>query len=994
MKQNTSDIIKILSDPEIFNQNRLPAHADCRYVGGDGKYLQPLLLNGQWDFACFERPEDIDLSLVSSGQLPNKISVPGHIQLQGFDYMQYVNTQYPWDGIEKLTPPQIPMEKNSCCLYVKNLDFPEGFSGKKVRLKLDGVESCCFVYLNGEYVGYSEDSFTPAEFDLTKHLGGENRLALLVARWCSGSWMEDQDFWRFSGLFRDVSVYAVESVHIEDAQLKAEPKADFSAGTLSARLRLSSDRARRVRVELLLNGEKTLCFAELSEGQKELELQTCITAPKLWSAEEPNLYDAEIRIFDEKDGFLCGVKEPVGFRRFEIKDGLMCINGKRIVFKGINRHEFNCDKGRAINAEDIERDLIALKRINVNAIRTSHYPNNSAFYRLCDKYGFYVIDEANIETHGSWMIMGMVQDESPNIVPNDDERWRGAILDRGESMVERDKNHPCVLIWSCGNESYGGSIMYQLSEYYRQRDPSRLVHYEGVFMDRRYNGTSDMESRMYERVEEIEEYLNSDPEKPFVLCEYCHAMGSSLGNMDEYVALAKKYPKYQGGFIWDFADQGVRVKDEYGSRFVCGGDFGDRPTDGIFCCNGIFASDHSETAKSREVKAQYQPFVINCDREGIHIENERLFADSGDVYFRWALKRDGREIKAGEFEACIKGGESAEFPVPVDFEGFDGELILSCSARLKSDNDFAPAGFELAFGEGVLRERKPVENSASPARLILGDCNIGIKMKASTAMISRSTGLLYSIKNGGEELLRAPLTADFWRAPTDNDNGFKSALNWGHWKIASLYADCWKIEIDEETATVRSHFQVCCTETPVSFIISLQFYENNTIRASLHLDPAQGTAPCAGLSLCLPPEYASLRWYGNMEPDSYPDRLGSAVIGRGEGKITEQLYLYVRIQDCGNKTLLRELGIYNDGGRGLSVQSDELFSARALPYTSHELEAADKHYQLPNVTKTALSLFGGMSGCGGDDSWGAPIHDKYLLKTDRGLDYSFIINLL
>lgn len=990
--KSIQDILSILSDPQIFEQNRLPAHADSRFIGEDGKYLDPVSLNGQWEFACFTSPAELDISLISKGALPDKISVPGHIQMQGFDYMQYVNTQYPWDGVEKLTAPEIPAERNACGLYVKNLDLPDGFKGRAVRLALDGVESSCFVFLNGQYVGYTEDSFTRHEFDITAYLGGENRLVLLVTRWCSGSWLEDQDFWRFSGVFRDVSIYCPTPVYIEDVELKAEPDKDFSTGRLSARLSLSSNKECSVRLELKLNGESTECIAKLPVGACEKTLEISINSPKLWSAEEPNLYDAEIRVFDERDTFICGIKEPVGFRRFEMKDGIMLLNGRRLVFKGVNRHEFSCDKGRAISAADIERDLIALKRSNVNAIRTSHYPNNSAFYRLCDKYGFYVMDETNLESHGTWMIMGMIKDDTNSIVPNDDKRWLPAVLDRGRSMLERDKNHPCILVWSCGNESYGGSVLYELSEWFRQRDCSRLVHYEGVFVDRRYNATSDMESRMYERVEQIEEYLRSKPEKPFVLCEYCHAMGSSVGNMDEYVELSRKYPQYQGGFVWDFADQGLRSSD--GKSFLCGGDFGDRPTDGIFCCNGIFDCEHKETAKSREVKAQYQPLVIKPSKSGIFIRNERLFTNTDDLLFCWTLRCDGREMKTGKLEVSLAPGECVTLPLPCTFDGCDGELILSCSAKLKTRTLYADAGFELAYGEGILRPFEHGKNTAKPAKLILGDCNIGVKMNSAAAMISRSTGLLYSLKSAGVELLKKPLEADFWRAPTDNENGFKSKLFWGHWKLASLYADCWRLSVDEENATISSEFQVCCTETPVSFAIVLKFYENDSFDVSLHLDSTPGTVPCAGLSMTLPAELCELEWYGNLEPDSYPDRLGSAKIGLGRGKASRQLPNYVRVQDCANKTLLRSFTVKDEKGTGLRISSDILFSARALPYTAHELEIAEKPCDLPPVTKTALSIFGGMSGCGGDDSWGAPIHEQYQLKTEQGLDYTFSVEIL
>src|SRR5699024_10866409 len=439
------------------------------------------------------------------------ILIPGHIQLQGYVKPHYVNKMYPWDGHEDLTPPNIPVEHNPVGSYVKTFTIPDHFEEKPLFISFQGVETAFYLWMNGEFVGYSEDSFTPADVDLTPFItSGENKLAVEVYLRSTGSWLEDQDFWRFSGIFRDVYLYSKPKLHVDDLKVVADLDEKYTNGQLHVKLKLND----------VVEGSRVACLLEDADGKQVMTEQSDlkeqhhnlmfdVTEPHLWSAENPYLYTLYIQLLDANGDLIEVVPQKVGFRKFEMKDNIMHINGKRIVFKGVNRHEFNCHHGRTVTKEDMLWDIKTMKQHNMNAVRTSHYPNDSYWYELCDLYGLYVIDEMNLETHGTWEKLGYHDAETA--IPGNKKEWEDIVMDRAISMYERDKNHPSILIWSCGNESFGGEVLYNVSNYFREVDPTRLVHYEGVFVDRSYNDTSDMESRMYAFPEEIEEYLKNDP---------------------------------------------------------------------------------------------------------------------------------------------------------------------------------------------------------------------------------------------------------------------------------------------------------------------------------------------------------------------------------------------------------------------------------------------------------------------------------------------------
>ena len=602
-----------LEDPRVFAVNRLDAHSDHTWHTPEGSLRQSL--DGSWRFAYSPcpaaRPADFwqaDASLDGFGE----IAVPGHIEMQGYGQIQYINTMYPWDGRHFLRPPQIPWDDTPVGSYVRTFTLDPALEGKRVCVSFQGVERAFYCWCNGHFVGYSEDSFTPADFDLTPFLqAGENRLCVEVYKNCSGSWLEDQDFFRFFGIFRPVYLYAKPALHIEDLWLRASLEPDNTTGVLAPRLRLSAaDGASlegcTLRCTVAAPGGAVLWDAPMplrEDGSGYVYGQPVrLPGIRKWDHEDPALYTVTLTLRDAAGALQETVPYQTGFRRFGLREGVMELNGERIVFNGVNRHEWNPASGRAIGPEDMHRAIETFRRNHINAVRTCHYPDQTLWYELCDCNGIYMIDEANLESHGSWQKMGAVE-PSWN-VPGSLPEWRDCVVDRARSMFERDKNHTAILIWSCGNESYAGEDILAMSEFFRQNDPGRLVHYEGVFHCRAFDRISDMESRMYAKPEEIRAYLESGPAKPFILCEYMHDMGNSLGGMESYIRLLDD-PRYQGGFVWDYMDQALWQQGPRGRRLGYGGDFGERPTDYAFSANGIVFADGTEKPAMQDLRYWY-----------------------------------------------------------------------------------------------------------------------------------------------------------------------------------------------------------------------------------------------------------------------------------------------------------------------------------------------------------------------------------------------------
>lgn len=945
--------------------------------------------------------------------------MPAHIQMEGYDIPQYVNIQYPWDGREDVWRDAVPSEFNPVASYVKYFTLPEGFKKNGLYISFQGVESGFALWLNGQYVGYSEDSFTPSDFDLTPYVKeGENKLAVQVFKWTSSSWCEDQDFYRFSGIFRSVYLYTMPKVHVYD--LKVQPVVDEAVlnadllvtmqmrGEGKARLTLTGSR----NYSVLEEKEEQIIFSEelpVSEGEVHFEKE--VKKPDLWSAEIPNLYTLTIECFDQNGERSELVSQRIGFRRFEMKDGIMTLNGKRIVFKGVNRHEFSSKTGRAVTREEVLKDIVTMKQNNINAIRTCHYPDASIIYDLCDEYGLYMIAENNLESHGSWdaAMHGSVPKDT--IVPGNNMDWEPMMLDRVNSCYQRDKNHPAVLIWSVGNESYGGKVIFDMSEKFRALDPYRLVHYEGIFNDRRYEATSDMESQMYTSVENVKKFLAEHKEKPFIMCEYTHAMGNSCGAMHKYTDLTDTEPRYQGGFIWDYIDQSILKKDRYGKDFQAyGGDFLERPTDYNFSGNGIcYGGDRDPSPKMQEVKFNYQNISILFEKEGkFTVVNKNLFANTDRFRCVAVLQKNGVVVKKQEIETAVPPLSTKDYEIPFAIlraddkdqkKDTDAEYTLTVSFRLKEDMSWADAGHEVAFGQKIYKKIPAFHASEKPIRVVHGKVNIGVKGEDFDCLFSMLSGGLVSYRYAGKEMIEKIPMPNFWRAPVDNDNGSMAPAHYAQWKIASMYIshrnggmfDNVPTKVEEKDNTVTVTYTYFMPTTPAGKCqVSYTVFGDGTIETKMMYDPVEGLPdmPEFGMMFWFNADYDNLTWYGMGSEETYADRRHGAKLGIYSNKVADNMAKYLVPQECGNKVGVRYARLVDAKGRGMMFEGDEL-SFSALPYTPHELENAAHVYELPQVHHTIVRVALAQMGVGGDDSWGSLVHPEYHIDVTKPLEFTF-----
>ena len=1006
MAEFTYDQVK---DVKCFAEGRMRQHSDHHYyrnkeeavLGIEGfKYS----LNGLWSFhyaTCYNETikgfEKIDYDCKNW----EMIKVPGHMELQGYGTPQYVNVQYPWDGCESVALGEIPESFNPVGSYVKYFKVPEEAIGQPLYISFQGVESGFALWLNGHYIGYSEDSFTPAEFELTPYLiEGENKLAVQVFKWTSGSWCEDQDFFRFSGIFRDVYLFSMPPIHVYDLKVQTRLDAAYKDAILALDLQLTRVKG-KVKISLQDNNKLIASYQdEITEQAPHYELE--VKGPELWSSESPYLYELVIEVFDENDALCEVVCQKVGFRCFELKDGIMKLNGKRIVFKGVNRHEFSHQNGRCVTREELLQDIITMKQNNINGIRTSHYPNSSLIYELCDEYGLYMIDETNLEAHGIWTRKenGLSEEE---IIPGNKEEWLPMLLDRAASMYERDKNHPSILIWSCGNESYGGKDIYEMSQYFRRVDPTRLVHYEGIFWDRRYNDTSDMESQMYTSVDRIKAFLSEHREKPMILCEYCHAMGNSCGAMHKYTELTDEEPLYQGGFIWDYIDQSLAKKDRYGRWFEAyGGDFDDRPNDGEFSANGIvYGKDRMPSPKMQEVKFNYQNINVVFKEDKLIIINKNLFTATKVFKCEVFIEEEGRCIAQTTLETDVMPLSQKAYDLPLMVPERAGEYVITVSFRLKEDTLWAKAGHEVAFGQHVVNISASKVQSIvkEKVNVIEGENNIGVQGRDFKALFSISYGGMISYQYKGREMLKVMPKPNFWRPPTDNDRGWQMPAHMAQWKIASLYLSNNDIVSGakkkpsirkEEHQVTISYTYYMPTVPAASCQVHYTIEGNGKIQVTLEYEKVEalGPMPEFGMLFKMDADYDQLTWYGLGPCETYQDRKKGAKLGVYHNAVKDNMAAYVRPQECGNKEEVRYAKVTDQTGLGLMF-SGELMSFSALPYTPHEIEQAEHSYELPESHYTVVRISKAQMGVGGDDSWGARVHPEYLLDDPGKMSLSF-----
>ena len=1096
-----------LENPELFRINRMKAHSDHTFLpdvsdieSGTGRpegepgFWQ--CLDGEWIFHYSERLEERPVRFFEENfELFGfeTIRVPGHMELQGHGTPQYINTLYPWDGVEMLRPPRIPKNSTPVGSYILFFDLervPE--QGGEVFLHFGGVETAFSVWLNGTYVGYSEDSFTPSEFCVTELIREKNnRLAVEVYKRSSASWIEDQDFWRFSGIFRSVYAVTVPSEHVYDLSVRADylyrenmldeyfdvernTGLSYDAGTgllFVDALVLSEEEPDPSKVELSLVSNKGTAvsgyyggrllgssaenegddkaaehldpadLAELtairpyevlaeeslilteeqaSEGafgdgtsarevalrkrEKKLwRLKWKLAVPDVspWSAESPSLYRLVIRLAGKER-----VLQDVGFRSFKLEEGVMCLNGKRIIFRGVNRHEFSLNGGRCISLEDMKKDVQLIKMNNMNAVRTCHYPNRSEWYQMCDRAGIYLIDETNLESHGSWQKLGRVE-PSWN-VPGDLPEWRAAVVDRAESMYERDKNHPSVLIWSCGNESYAGEGIAAMSAFFSEKDKRRLVHYEGCFHRPEYRYVSHMESRMYAKPVEVAAYLEeemakkaADPDydmKPYISCEYMHAMGNSLGGMQLYTELEDRYTGYQGGFIWDYIDQVLPMQLPEGEEVMAvGGDFDDRPTDYGFCTNGIVYGDRTPSPKMQEVRQLYSPIRLDISPETLTVENRNLFVDTSGYRFYVRTMLDGKLLEEKEISVTAAAGETVTVPHGLRMPEGQGLAVLEAAA-VTDPGSGCPA-YETAFAQCVteLGIRKG-NGFAVPGSIISGDGYVGIQGPDWQIQFSMSEGGISSYRFGGREYIDRIPRISFWRAMTDNDRGAGYPAEMGLWHAAGHFMrkeyDRFRIEPTEgglKLVTVFSGGPKNCVEVTVCYTVC----PDGQILVEADYPGVKGLPelPVFALDFCTKASVDQVEYLGLGPEENYTDRAAGARLGRFGHTAYENLSGYLRPQECGNRTGVRELAVTGQDGRGLRFTAEGApFEMSVLPYSAYELEEAERRFELPPVRHTWIRIAAQQMGVGGDDSWGAPVHDEYRIDSSKPQHIGFRIS--
>lgn len=1008
------------NNPEITHINALPARATLvPYDSEDTAKLynrdlskRKVSLNGAWKFNFSENPSSAPDDFYKTDydtSAWDEIKVPANWQSEGYDYPQYTNTRYPWSFKEpKLKPPYAPEGYNPVGSYVREFTVPEEADlTSPVTLHFAGVESCFYVWVNGEIVGFSKDSFSPSEFDITPYIvKGKNKLAVKVLRWCDASWLEDQDFWRLSGIFREVYLEYADKISVYDVFAKTELNSSFDEAVLDVdvTVRNYTNEAKTVTLcAQLFDGNKAVfgkeITSEISLSGIEFEKTTVsavVGEPELWSAEKPKLYTLILSIKEDgRETHFVSVR--VGFKKYEIKNGLMLVNGREIMFKGVNRHDFTCDHLRATDYDDLLHSVLLMKKYNVNSVRTSHYPNNPIWYDLCDEYGLYVIDETNLETHGTWHYG---QREEEETIPGSKPEWTDAVVDRANAMVMRDKNHPSVCMWSLGNESFGGENFIKMREHILSIDSSRIIHYEGTCHFRPFQHATDVESEMYTRPWNVLGNINRNNDKPFILCEYSHAMGNSCGGLHDYWKLFYTYPSLQGGFIWDWIDQAIRTKSPDGKEYLAyGGDFGDEPNDGTFAGNGLLFADGKVTPKLIEVKKCYQNIWFkdaDLVNGRVRIHNQNLFTNLSDYDFTYTIEIDGKIDKRGSFKVDLaplsKGVFSMGFTLP---EKRRSEYAVTVSAVLREDTLWAKKGHEVAFEQFVLPYEKKAEKRICGDVRIENTDVISVSGEGFKAVFSKETGNLASYVIDGKEVLFGEAGQNYWRAMTDNDKGARLYKRAASWREAGLNASLTKIDAEggKNFAKITCEYTLPTEKESLSrFVYTVT--GDGRIEVEAKVSPAlmDNDIPCVGMMFALDKELNIMNFYGNGPHETYIDRMSSAKLGTYSIKVEDQVTHYLVPQENANKTGVRWAEFVNGEGFGVRFDAEDTIEVSPSFHTPIETEAYDHDYKLPEPEKIVAKINCRMMGIGGDDSWGSRPLVQYKNPTNRVYEYKFTVS--
>lgn len=1003
-------------NPSIISQNKLDATSTSipfqdlnRALNGEitnSVYYKSL--NGNWKFMWSENPEKRPIDFFKSDFIDenwNTIPVPSNWELQGYGIPIYVNQPYEWTYNPK--PPEIPHDYNPVGSYRTSFSIPSNWNSREIILHFGAVKSAMYLWINGEKVGYSQGSKLPAEFNITKYLKkGKNNLAVEVYRWSDGSYLECQDFWRISGIERDVYLWSASKVHINDFFAKASLDKNYENGIINTDIRIQNftkaDK-KKYSVAIKLYDENNELLKSLSNDFSndnefiDLNLEIKIEKPNKWSAEIPYLYTLLIEL--KKGNKTIEFKShKIGFRNVEIKNGQLMVNGIPILIKGVNRHEHDEFTGHVISRESMEKDIELLKQFNINAVRTCHYPDDPYWYQLCDKYGIYLVDEANIESHG----MGYRPERTLGNNPD----WENAHLDRVKRMVERDKNHPSVIIWSMGNEAGDGVNFDTVSNWLHFRDPSRPVHYERALK----RPTVDIYSPMYPGINYIEYYAKSNPYRPLIMCEYAHSMGNSTGNLQDYWDVIEKYPTLQGGFIWDWVDQGLAKYDENGTKYwAYGGDYGPdgTPSDGNFCLNGIINPDRTIHPAMHEVKKVYQNIKIypeNINEFKFKLINQFDFTNLNKYEIKWFLMANGKVTEQGIIgNSDLNPHDTTLLQLPLSNYRFTPrvEYFVNFSLVTTNEEAFKPIGFELAKEQFQIKfldfvDTRPLKRPKTVQYHFSGDKLI-VEANLLDITFDTLSGYLISLKAEGKEMLKEPVQSNFWRAPTDNDFGNRMDQRQAMWRNAGKNAQLKQFSITEiENGKLRVSSAFNLTDVRSTLNITYEISENGIIEVIVNFKPGvKGlqNLPRLGLNFVLN-DANEIEYYGRGPHENYNDRNTSAFIGNYESNVTDQYFAYIRPQENGYKTDTRWL-ILKNKDIGLFFTSNSTFSFSALHTPIQMLDqltrANYKHtIDVKQLPETYLLIDMEQMGVGGDNSWGARPHKPYQISVE---EYEFILTI-
>ncbi len=976
-------------------------------------------LNGTWQFHLAQNPSERPYWFFKDDyntKTWSEIKVPSNWEVEGFDYPIYTNVKYPHDR----TPPVIQEHYNPVGSYKKTFTTPANWDGKEIYLHVGAASSAMNVWVNEQFVGYSEDSKTPADFDISKYLKkGKNSLAIEIFRWSDASYLEDQDFWRLSGITRDIYLLARNKQHIRDFKVISTLDESYTNGKFSLDIDITnlSEKSANliIEAELLDEGKTIKSFSKtISSEEKSIVVPFSEEIPnvKQWSAEIPNLYELIITLKNSEKEIIEALRQEVGFRTSEIKNGNLLVNGKYVYLKGANLHEHNDITGHVQDKETMLKDIQLMKSNNLNAIRTSHYPQPGLWYELCNKYGLYIVDEANIESHG----MGYGEESLAK-----DPSWKEAHLYRTRNMYQRDKNQPCIIIWSLGNEAGNGVNFMATYDYLKNVDKTRPVQYEQAHG----GANTDINCPMYARIENMVNYAKSNPDKPMIQCEYAHAMGNSVGNLQDYWDAIEKYDALQGGFIWDWVDQGLLTTDESGEKYwAYGGDFGPDtvPSDGNFCNNGIVNPDRTEKPTIYEVKKVYQNIGFkagNLKSGQISITNKYSFLNLSDFNFTYSITADGKIIKKGKLdEINLEPGKSKTIVIDYSIDAEPGiEYFLTLNASLKKTAGLVEAGTILASEQYKLpiykNKIKTTSANFPPVKLEKNETGVVVVGEEFSVKFDTQKGIINSLIKSGTELLQSGPVPNFWRAPIDNDFGNNLHKRSKVWRKAGDRRKVTNVTVEqpaENTVEVVMTFLIPDEKgkTIAEYISKYTVYGNGEITVDNTFKMTQDDLPeivRMGMNMVMPREFAEITWFGRGPFESYQDRKTSAFVGLYSGLVADQYWAYLRPQENGNKTDVRWMAITNNDGAGLLFVGKQLLEVSAHHNIMEDFESLERtdgrQVEGVNVVNrhttdvkerniTSVNIDYKQMGVGGDDSWGAKTHDQYRL-TKKEYNYSFSI---